>query len=438
MKKIFALLSLTLLAGSASRAVVARPALPQAAEKKQPQWKSNDEYNAYTALAGEKDPNKKISLAQGFLQKFDNSDFKDLTYLQMMAAYQQLGDSAQAVEVAQKGLEANPDNLDILTMEAYLFPFAFKATDADASAKLSRADSDAKHGLEILQKLQKPPNVAEDQFNQAVKARRAVFNGAVGFAALQRKDYSAVIMSLKAAAEDNPSDVYTFYRLGLAYLYSPTPDFDNAIWNLARSVALAKAAKTSDAAGLEKFYSQVYIGRHGSDQGAADVVNQAAASVSPPEGFKVAQAEKHKPTGNAAVDAFYNMEDTLRVGGDQANQAWDQIKGQPYGYGGQVDGVEKGSDADSTVVHIDITDESKGKDGVYDIALRTKQPDAKYLSKGDLVRFQGAIAAYTAAPSFSLTLEGTVNDDDLTAAAEKAKSKAKPKPRPATRRRTRG
>jgi len=70
---------------------------------------------------------------------------------------------------------------------------------------------------------------------------------------------------------------------------------------------------------------------------------------------------------------------------------------------------------------------------VYDIVLRTKQPDAKYLKKPDLVRFQGTIAEYTATPSFSVTLDGTINQEDLEAAkAAKEKSKG----RPATRRRS--
>ena len=118
------------------------------------------------------------------------------------------------------------------------------------------------------------------------------------------------------------------------------------------------------------------------------------------------------------------------MGGDQEKQAWQQVKGQPYGFGGPVDSVEKGPGGDSTLARIDITDDSKAKEGVYDIVLRTKQPDAKYLKKGDLVRFTGTIAEYTLTPSFSLTLDGTINQEDLDAAkAGKQKGTARPTPR---------
>ena len=52
-------------------------------------WKSTDEYNAYTAMANEKDNQKKIALAEAFLQKFPDSGVKNYVYVAMMNTYQQ-------------------------------------------------------------------------------------------------------------------------------------------------------------------------------------------------------------------------------------------------------------------------------------------------------------------------------------------------------------
>jgi len=400
---------------------------------KQPGWKSRDEYDAFQAMANDKDPHKRIELAEAFVTKYANSDFKDQAYQVEMGSYQQLGQSDKAMDAAHKAVEANPDNIAALNYLSFAFPFVFEAKASDKDSKLAQTETDAKRGLEALQKLKKPDNVPEDQFNQQVKVLRANFNGALGFVALQRKDYAAAITSLKAAQEDNPNDPYITYRLGLAYEYSSPPDFDNAIWYLARADDLAKAAKSPDAPGIDKFFDQVYVSRHGSDQGKSDVLTQAATSLSPPAGFKVPPAEKHKPTGNQVVDAFYAMEDSLKVGGDQAQQAFQQLKGQPFAAVGQVDSVEKGSDAGTYLVRIDITNESKSKDGVYDIELKDTQPDAKNLAKGDLVRFDGTIAAHALTPSFYLALDGKINPDDLAAAGEKHK-KPPPKKAPVRRR----
>ncbi len=408
----------------------------QAAGEKKPAWKTTEEYNAYQAAFNEKDPHKKILLADAFLAKYPDTDFKDLAYLQELAAYQQLGDGPKAIDAGEKALAINPDNLDALRYVSFALPFVFKPTDPDAASKLTRAENESKHGLDLLQKAQKPANVTDEQFNQAIKGLRSVFNGTVGFVALQRKDYAGAITSLKTAAEDDPGNNLTFSMLGQAYLQSSPPDYDNGIWSLARSVALAKASNSPNAAALQKYYGQVYVSRHGSDEGESDILNQASASVNPPAGFKVTPAEKHKPTGNAAIDAFYNMEDSLKVGGDEEKQAWAQVKGQPFAMPGTVDSAEKGTDPDSYLVRIAITDASKAK-GSYDIVLRDKQPDAKYLSKGDPVAFQGTLADYTMTPGFSLTLDGTIDEKYLEAAKDKAGTKTKPKPRPrsTTRRR---
>jgi tetratricopeptide (TPR) repeat protein len=324
---------------------------PQAAT---PQWKSRDEYDAFNAMTTEKDPNKKISLAEAFLQKYPTSDFKAQVYLAEMGVYYQLGKSDQAVDTARKVLSADPDNLDALAFLSYVFPFTFKPDAADAAAKLTAADADAHHGLDVLQKFQKPANATDEQFKQYVEPKRAIFNSAVGFVALQRKDYPNAITAFKAATEGNPSDVYIFYRLGLAYLYSTPPDYDHAVWYIARAVALAQAAKNPAGDEINTFLKRAYINYHGNDQGLSDILTQAAGSVNPPDGFKVAEMKAPEKTGDANKDAYNEMTFQLKLGGEKAQKTWDALKGQPLGLAGFVDSVVKGPDPGSYLIRIDI------------------------------------------------------------------------------------
>jgi len=323
--------------------------------------------------------------------------------------------------------------LDVINLEATLIPYyTFKAGDSAGMEMLSRGETDVKHGLDLLSKLTKPENVKPEDWDKAVKSARAGMNTALGYVALQKKDYASATTYLKAATEDNPGEALPTYLLGQAYLYSTPPDYNDAIWDLARAVALAKAAGNANAAEFQKFFDQVYLNRHGSDGGESDVIQQASASGTPPQGFNVPPPERHKPTGNQVLDFYYSLEDTLRLGGDQAKQLWSQVKGQPFASPGQVDSVETGPDADAPRVHIDITDESKAKDGAYDIVLIDKQADAKYLQKGDPVHFQGTITDHTETPTFSVAVEGTIDDDvltSLTADRKKGKGHTKPKPR---------
>ena len=402
-------------------------ASPQAAQAKN--WKSRDEYDAYTAMSSEKDPNKKISLAEAFLQKYANSDFKDGAYLAEMQAYQQLSQTDKAIDAAHKVLGANPaqpNELEALRFSSFVFPFVYKADAPDAAAKLSQAESDAKRGLEVLQKWQRPAGVSDEQFNQAVKGLRAIFNGTVGFVALQRKDYAGAITSDKAAAEDNPSDWYVFYRMGLAYLYSNPHDYDHGIWDIARAYDLAKAAGDPNAAEFEKYLKQTYIGYHGNEDGLPAIETQAAQSVSPPDGFKVGAMEAPKSTGNPLVDAFNTMTYPLKFGGDTAQKQWDALKGQDIELGGVVDSVEKGTETGTYSVRIDILDSSKATPGVYDIEVKdSSQPNVKNLVRGDAVRFKGKMDSYTATPNVMLTVVGAITEPDPLPDKPPAKEKTK-------------
>jgi tetratricopeptide (TPR) repeat protein len=384
-------------------------------------WKSQDEYNDYTAMAGEKDPQKKVALADAFLAKYTDSApaVKVYVYAQLLQASQQTGDSAKAIDAARKLLEVDPNNLEALRYLSFAFPFTFKPDNAEASAQLSRAESDAKHGLDILAKFPKPETMSDEQFQQVVKPVRATFNSAIGFVALQRKDYVAAITSLKAALEDNPNDMYVAYRIGVAYLMSTPPDYNNGFWNLSRAVSIGKSAKATDVSGIETYLKQAYINYHGNEDGLSDIITQAATSPNPPADFQVAVLKPPPATGNPNVDNFNQVTFPLTLGGPRAEQAWPQLKGQPLGLGGFVNSVEKGTDPNTYIVRIAM-DSAKASSS-FDIELKdSTQPKAGDLAAGDPVRFQGTISAYTRDPSFHLTLDdGKINDDDLEAASQK-------------------
>jgi len=396
-------------------------------EAKAPSWKSRDEYDAFMAMANEKDPNKKIQLADAFVTKYANSDFKDSVYVIEMQINQQQNQPDKAVDAAHKALQANPDNPDALRFLSFVFPFMYKDDAPDHDAKLSEAETEAKHGLEVVQKLQKPANLPEDQFNQIVKGLRDVFNGTIGFVDLQRKDYTGAITADKAAAEDNPSDWYVFYRMGLAYLYGNPHDYDNGIWYIARAYELAKTAGDANAAEFEKYLKQTYVGYHGNEDELPDIEKEAAAAPNPPSGFKVKAMEAPKATGNPLVDAFNTMTYPLKFGGETAQKQWDGLKGQPIGLGGVIASVDKGTDPGTYLVRIDILDSSKATPGVYDIELKdSNQPNVKNLVRGDAVTFKGTADSYTATPNVSITVVGEVTQPDPL--PDKPPAKEKPAP----------
>ncbi len=448
MKRIFSLLGVCLLVSATAAAVLGKPlsgitkrflngaasikgaptgvpAGQAAAPAKQPQWKSRDEYDAFQAIQKATSPQQKISLANAFLQKYPASDFKAQADILKVQAYQQLNQVSQAISTAQDILKLDPNNLFALNYLSYVFPFTYNPSAPASPAKLTEVENDAKLGLQLLQKQTKPPNMPQAQFEAQIKQVRSDLNRALGFALLQQKDYANAVTYLKAAAEDKPTDSYTLSFLGQAYVYAKPPDYNNGLWYLARGVAMAQQQKTPNAAALEKFFDQVYVRQHGSDAGAKVLLAQAAGSATPPAGFTVASAPKHAKTGNSSVDAFYGIQDALAVGGDQAQQAWSSLKGQPLGIIAFVESVAPGTDPGTYVVRADVVPQDRGTAGDYNLELQTNQPDAQYLQLGDPIHFQGTIAAYTATPKFVLTLSGVqIDNASLQMASERAKAAA--------------
>ena len=95
-----------------------------------------------------------------------------------------------------------------------------------------------------------------------------------------------------------------------------------------------------------------------------------------------------------------------------------------------MDSVEKGSEAGTYLVRIDILEQSKATPGVYDIELKdSKQPNVKNLARGDVVSFKGTADSYTATPNIVLTVVGEITQPDPLPDKPPVKEKPKPTPR---------
>ena len=343
---------------------------PQAAA---PQWKSRDEYDAFNAMAQEKDPNKKIQLAEAFIQKYPTSDFKAQALDAEMGVYYGMGKTDQAGDTARKILTVDPDNLDALSLLSYMFPFTFKLSgsrcDGQALARGWRCPS---WPGRVAKSSRSPQGVTDEQLKQYISPKRAIFNGTIGFVALQRKDYPTAIAALKAAIVDNPSDIYTFYRMGVAYISSQPPDTDHAVWCIWRvQFSPGQAGSNNSSAEISDYLKKVYINYHGNEDGLADIIKQTASSPNPPDGFKVAQIQAPAKTGDANVDAYNELTFPLTLGGPKAQEAWDAIKGKPLGLAGFVDSIEKSPDApDTYMIRFEILDTAKATPGTWDVEVK--------------------------------------------------------------------
>ena len=100
-------------------AAAALPGFGQAAQAKQPQAKTQAEYNAYKALYDEQNPQKKAELGEKFLTDFKESDFIANTHTMIIGAYTRAQNWAKVIDAAERAV-ASPvaDNKLILNFFA--------------------------------------------------------------------------------------------------------------------------------------------------------------------------------------------------------------------------------------------------------------------------------------------------------------------------------
>lgn len=82
----------------------------QAAQGNRRQAQSQPELDALRALAAEKDPQKKLLLADAFLKQYPQTELHDLVYTEMMMAHVQLGEHQKAVDAGNLAIQDNPDS----------------------------------------------------------------------------------------------------------------------------------------------------------------------------------------------------------------------------------------------------------------------------------------------------------------------------------------
>ena len=105
----------------------------------------------------------------------------------------------------------------------------------------------------------------------------AVFNGALGDAALQAKDYDKARRHYREAVAAEPDNLQDVYQLAVSLLEG-TPLDALGFWYAARSIAIARAAKNETAASdIDRYVRSRYRLYRGSEEGWNEVLARVVA-----------------------------------------------------------------------------------------------------------------------------------------------------------------
>ncbi|MGA3213790.1 MAG: hypothetical protein ABSD20_20985 [Terriglobales bacterium] len=243
-----------------------------AAPAKKVEIKDPAEFTAYDNASKEPSDAAKAAAFEGFLTQYPNSVVKVSVLEQLMGAYEKTGNVPKLKETANRLLDVDQNSLRALALIAYLDrQTATSGKPEDMQKTLAEAVKYAERGLQAEQAATKPDGVSDADFQKLKTETSAIFNGVIGFAALQNKDFGSAQSHLQDAVNANPTNLADLYPLAIAYLAgwpspqaaTPPPTAAQGIWYLARAAAISPDA--TQKAGILKYGHSLYTKYHGDD-----------------------------------------------------------------------------------------------------------------------------------------------------------------------------
>jgi len=255
---------------------------------------------SYANALALKDPVKRAEALEVFIAWYPGSPLRIEAFGQAMAAWQSANNPDKADAISARLLQINPDNVRALANRAYVGRARAMAGDA---AALAPAVVAAERGLVVLPKWPRPSSVGDTEFLRQKLQIVAVFDGTLGFAALQAKQYDkARERFLKAIAID-PDNLADVYQLSVTML-EPQPSDALGFWYAARAIAIARAARNETAAGnIDKYGRAHYVRYHGNEEGWSGVLTKAASGAKQPPDFFARSISRLMTPAEAAVQA---------------------------------------------------------------------------------------------------------------------------------------
>jgi tetratricopeptide (TPR) repeat protein len=173
----------------------------------------------FRALAAAKptDYDQQITLGEAFVHKWVDSKYREAVYAELTHDYFEKQDFAKMYENGDKALVLNPDDVSVLVQLGWVTPHNYDPNDVDAQKKLDKAEAELKHGLEVLDKLPKPPNMTDDVFAKTKAAAIEQAHSGLGLVYFREQKTTESAAELELSTKGTSPDPADLYVLGRDY-----------------------------------------------------------------------------------------------------------------------------------------------------------------------------------------------------------------------------
>jgi len=249
-------------------------------------WKSQAEFDAYSAAAKETDAKKKLALVDAWKDQFPNTDFQQQRLALYVDAYRLLNDTPKVVATLNDLLALDPKDLNVMNL---IMVFSLQLDSRANSSALDNAAHVAQATLSALDT--KPAAVSEADWPKMKAALGALSHKVLGWTAMNRNDNPAAEQAFLQSLKADPDSAQVDAWLGNVERAQKTPEkISQALFFYARAAvhdgpgALPPQVRQQ----FDEFLRKVYNGYHGQDDaGLSDLKQLAKSQPFPPDGFTV-------------------------------------------------------------------------------------------------------------------------------------------------------
>jgi tetratricopeptide (TPR) repeat protein len=191
--------------------------------------KSPKERDAVQAVFSAQTPDQKITAVDDLLTKFKDTEFKAIALNAAAEAYQEKGDSANAIVYGNRALEADPKSFQAMLLVSRQLAQITKQFDLDKDEKLKRANKLANDAIVAVNAATKPnPQLSDDQWAGYTKDFIADGHETLGMIASVDKKWDTSVTEFKMAV-DEAANPEPSAMIRLADAYNSVKKYDEAI-----------------------------------------------------------------------------------------------------------------------------------------------------------------------------------------------------------------
>jgi len=178
-----------------------------------------EEENAFKAVQSTTDINKKLPMAEEFLQKYPQSRYRPAMYQALVSGYFATQQVPKMLEAGEKEIEMNPNDAPILAVMAQTLARTYNPKSPDAAKQLDKAELYSKRAIEVVPTLTKPDNLTDDAFSNAKSDTLSMAHSGLGLVYIRRSKFSEAIPELEQSVKTDTHpepDPVNYYLLGVA------------------------------------------------------------------------------------------------------------------------------------------------------------------------------------------------------------------------------